>query len=188
MTIFLFQNPHNSKHKLPPLLNYEHLAPPPVKTRTTSNESCKCTICLIAKQNLNYSAYADLHSNQVGAPPINPKSPPAKTLPVCSKCWGEIGKGIPHNCQKSTRRDNLSNIVRNTSGKSKAKVASSTLKSLAEEQGVSSRGGVIHLQTGSKPIPVQVGTPKVKPKDPKFSHENLKCLQTANNLSDKTML
>ena len=181
MNIFIFQNPHNSKHKLPPLLNYEHLAPPPVKTRTTSTEGCKCPISLIAKQNLNYSAYADLQSNKVGAPQ-------AKTLPVCSKCWGEIGKGIPHNCQKSTKRDNLSNIVRNTSGKSKSKVASSTLKSLAEEQGVSSRGGVIQLETGSKPIPVQVGTPKVKPKDPKFSHENLKRLQTANNLSDKTML
>ena len=111
MNIFIFQNPHNSKHKLPPLLNYENLAPPPVKTRTTSTECCKCPICLMAKQNLNYSAYADLHSNKVGAPPVNPKSPPAKTLPVCSKCCGEIGKGIPHNFQKSTKRDNLSTVI-----------------------------------------------------------------------------
>ena len=82
----------------------------------------------------------------------------------------------------------MANIVKNTSGKSRAKVTSVTLKTIAEEQEVSTRGGVVHLQTGAKPIPVQIGTPTVKPKVPKFSHESLKKLQAANNLSDKTLL
>ena len=124
----------------------------------------------------------------MGAPRINPKSPPQKTLAVCNKCWGETGKGIYHNCKKATKRENITNIVKNTSRKSKAKVTSSTLKVIAEEQQVSTRGGVVNLQTGSKPLPVQIGTPKVKPKVPKFSHENLKRLQAANNLSDKTLV
>ena len=120
-------------------------------------------------------------------PPSTPSLPQPKPCQSVLSAGEKLARVFPTIAKKALR-DNLSNIVRNTSGKSKAKVASSTLKSLAEEQGVSSRGGVIHLETGSKPIPVQVGTPKVKPRDPKFSHENLKRLQTANNLSDKTML
>ena len=82
----------------------------------------------------------------------------------------------------------MSNIVRNTSRKSQATVASNTLKHIAADQSVSTRGGTVELQTGSKPIPVQIGAPKVKPKETTFSHENLKKLQAATNMSDKTLL
>ena len=143
---------------------------------------------MIARKSLDYSAFAAKHTSRSGPPSTSAKSPPAKTLAVCSKCWAQIGKGKPHQCLKTTKRENLAEIVRNTSGKSRAKVTSETLKTIAEESGVSLKGGVVELQTGSKPIPVQIGTPKVKPKDNKFSHENLKKLQTANNLSDKTLL
>ena len=183
-----FQNPQHSKRKLPPLLSYQNLVAPPPRTRTTMNESCHCQICLIARKRLDYPAHAELHSNKFGAPSTNPKSPPAKTLAVCSKCWGEIGKGKPHNCKPTTKRENLSNIVKNTSGKSRAKVASSALKTIAEDQGVSIRGGIVNLKTGVNPLPVQIGTSTVKPKDQKFSHENLRKLQASNNLSDKTLL
>ena len=173
---------------MPPLLDYTTLVPPAPTTRATASDSCSCQICEIARKSLNYVAYKADHSNKLGAPPLNPKSPPQKTLAVCSKCWGEIGKGIPHNCQKSTKRENISNIVKSSSEKSRAKVASSTLKFIAEEQEVSTRGGVVNLQTGGKPLPVQLGTPEVEPRVPKFSHENLKSLQAANNMSDKTLL
>ena len=184
----LFQNPNQSKYRFPPFLNYDNLAPPAPKTRATVSDSCNCQICSIARKTLDYSAFAALHSRKVGAPSTNPKSPPSKTLAVCSKCWGEIGKGKTHNCQKTTKRDNISNIVKNTSGKSRANVASRTLKTIAEEQDVSLRGGVVQLQSGSKTLPVQIGKPTVKPKEPKFSHENLKKLQAAHNLSDKAVL
>ena len=148
-------------------------------------ESCNCQICLIARKRFDNPAHAVLHSNKVGAPSTNPKSPPAKTLAVCSKCWGVIGKGKTHICKSTTKRENLSNIVRNTSGKSRAKVASAALRTIAEDQGVSIRGGTVNLKTGVNPLPVQIG---VKPKEPKFSHENLRKLQASNNLSDKTLL
>ena len=136
----------------------------------------------------DYSKYAAEHSNPVGAPSTKPASPPAKLLPLCSKCFTIIGQGKTHICQKSTKRENLSNLVRNVSSKSKAKVASNTLKSIAAEQGVSTRGGVLKLQTGSKALPVQIGTPKLKPKEAKFSHENLKRLQAATNMSDSSLM
>ena len=152
------------------------------------NDSCNCQICLIARKNLGYSDFAALHSNKMGAPTTNPKSPPAKILAVCDKCWGEIGKGLYHRCQKNTKRHNISQIVKTTSRRSRSNVASATLKCIAEEEEVSTRGGMLHLKTGSKPLPIQIGTPTVKPKEAKFSHENLKKLQAANNLSDKTLL
>ena len=184
-----FQNPEQTKYRLPPLLSYQNLAPPAPKTRAAVSDSCECQICLIARMKWpDYQGYAALHSHPNHAPTQTPKSPQAKTLALCSKCWSEIGKGKSHTCQKNTKRENISNIVKNTSKKSRANVASATLKVIAEEQEVSSRGGVVHLQTGAKPLPVQIGTPKVQPRQPKFTHENLNKLQAANNLSDKTML
>ena len=96
--------------------------------------------------------------------------------------------GKIHTCQKSTRRENLPNIIRNVSRKSKSTITSNTLKSIASEESVTSRGGTLELQTGSKTIPVIIGTPQVKPKEPAFSHDNLKRLQAATNLSDKSLL
>ena len=90
-------------------------------------------------------------------------------------------------CQ-STKSTNLANIVKKTSGRSRAKIASSTLKTIALDQGVSTQGGLLQLQTGSRPIPVQLSAPKIKPKNAKFSHDDLKMMQTANNLSDQTLL
>ena len=136
---------------------------------------------------LTYPNYAALHSNPLGAPVTKPYSPPAKVLPTCSKCFTVVGQGKQHICQKSVKRDNLSNIVKNVSRKSRSKVASNTLKVIADEQGVSSRGGTVNLQTSSKQIPVQIGTSKIKPKKPFFSHENLKRLQADNNLSDRSL-
>ena len=173
---------------MPPLLDYQNLGPPGPKTRATASDSCNCQVCLIARQNLDYAAYAASQSNPVGAPPVNPKSPPQKTLAVCSKCWGAVGKGIPHDCQKSSKVENITNIVKSTSEKSRSKVTSSSLKVIAEEQEVSTRGGVLNLKTGGNPLPVQIGAPTVKPREPKFSHENMKKLQAATNLSDKMLL
>ena len=82
----------------------------------------------------------------------------------------------------------MSNIVRNVSRKSRSTVASNTLKTIADEQCVSTRGGTLKLQTGCKPITVQIGNDKVKPREPTFSHENLKKLQTATKLSDRSLM
>ena len=170
------------------MLNYQELGPPPPTTRATSDSPCSCKICLIARQNLTYSNFAAKHTNPIGAPPQDQKSPPAKALTVCSRCFTLIGKGVPHPCVKAQKVANLSSIVRNTSGKSRSKVAAATLKTIAADQGVSTKGGTLQLQSGKNPLPIQLGTPRIQPKKAKFSHEELKKLQTAHNLSDKTLL
>lgn len=107
---------------------------------------------------------------------------------MCSKCFCEIGSGKPHSCDKKTKRDNLSNLVKNTSQKTRSKVTCHNLKTVAEDQGVGTRGGTVQLCTGSsKPLPIVVGTTRQKPKVAKFSHENLLSLQLATNLSDNSL-
>ena len=82
----------------------------------------------------------------------------------------------------------MANIVRQTSEKSKAKVVSITLKNICEEQGISTKGGKVNLPTGSRPLPVQVGTSRDKQQSLKFSHNSLKRLQVQNNFSDRVLL
>ena len=62
---------------------------------------------------------------------------------------------------------------------------SNVLKSICADKGVSTSGGTIYLGTGSKPIPVTVGKPKVLVKRPRFTIDNLKRLKTSMNLSDR---
>ena len=149
---------------MPPLLDYENLVPPPPTTRASLDYKCQCTICCIARKNgQDYIAFAKEHENKRGAPSSGVKSPAAKSLALCNKCWGQIGKGIPHNCSKVAKVENLSSIVKDNSDKSRSKIASSTIKKIAEDAQVTTRGGVVQLQTGSKPLSIQIGA-KVKTK------------------------
>ena len=135
---------------------------------------------------LDYKSHAASHSHKVGHPAL-PGSSPAKVLQLCSKCFSKIGARKTHICQKTIRRENLSNIVKNVSCRSRATVTSNTLKSIAAEEDISTKGGTLNLTTRSKPLPVRIGTPKVQPKEPTFSHDNLKRLQADSNLSDKSL-
>ena len=78
--------------------------------------------------------------------------------------------------------------MRKTSTRSRSKLTAKGLKSVAEEEGVSTRGGTLNLKTGSKPLPVKIGTSKIQPKPAHFSHENMKRLQASINLSDSSLL
>ena len=157
-------------------------------TRAAADPSiCRCRVCQIARLGLDYTTHAADHSNPSSRPRVSPNTPPARVIPLCSKCLCEIGRGKTHVCDKKQKRDNLSNIVKNTSEKTKSKVTCNSLKSVAEDQGISTRGGTVQLVTGSNPLPVVIGAPKQRLKEKKFSHENLLKLQAANNLSDKSI-
>ena len=146
-------------------------------------------MCKVAGlKNAEYKKHADNNSKKVGAPAIKTKSPAAKAIPVCSKCFTVIGKGQNHKCDKTQRCTNISEIVRKTSQKSRSKITAKGLKSVAEEKGVSTRGGTLDLKTGSKPLQVKIGASKVQLKPAYFSHENMKRLQTSLNLSDRATL
>ena len=146
-------------------------------------------MCEIARKTLDYKEFATKHSNPIGAPPIHPKSPPPKVITLCSKCLSEIGQGKPHQCYKTQKRENISEFVRSSSTKTTGQVTATGLKKVADEEGVSTRGGTVALSTGGNPLSVQIGVPKkIQPKSAHFSHENLKMLQAANNLSDRSLL
>ena len=131
----------------------------------------------------------DQHSNPVGAPSTKVESPPAKVLALCTKCFGTLGKGVPHDCSKSKKGGNLANIVNTTSPHTRAKLAATTIHNIASsDEGVSTRGGVLNLPSGSKSLPVTIGTPKAKPSDIKFSHSDMMNIQVSQNLSDRSLL
>ena len=134
-----------------------------------------------------YTKFKKEHSNPVGAPMTKPPSPPPKTVPVCSRCLSVVGPGKKHICSKVTFQSKVAEIVKARSRKSRSKVTSSILKNVAADQGISTRGGKIELQTGSKSLPVRIGEPQVVPKQPRFTHEDLKKVQAAHNLSDKAI-
>ena len=134
-----------------------------------------------------YTQFKNDHSNPVGTPATKPLSPPPKTVPVCSKCLSVVGPGKKHICSKVTFQSKVADMVKGRSMKSRSRVACSILKSVAADQGISSRGGKVELQSGSKTLPVSLGTPQVVPKQPRFTHEDLKRVQAAHNLSDRAI-
>ena len=179
----------DSKRHLPPTPPYASLKPPAPTTRSSgsTDTQCTCRICEVARmKNSDQQKHTAEQSNPMGYPKTKLVSPPARTIPVCSKCFSMIGKGVPHNCTKVQRQENLSTYVKSTSTKSKGKVTSNILKDICSETGVSKSGGVVSLATGGAPLPVQVGKSKQKAKDPRFTIESLKRLQAAHNFSDKT--
>ena len=134
----------------------------------------------------DYKEYLKTHSNPPGAQKINQVSPP-KTLKVCSSCFTIIGQGKKHMCNKNNFNNNVTSYVKRKSPKTKTNLASNLLKTAVSESQQSLRGATVELKSGSKILPVVVGTPKVPTKEVKFTHENLIRMQTNHNLSDKTI-
>ena len=166
------------------------MGPPPPTTRSSSDSKCQCEICQIARlKNKAYEAHASVHSNPKGAPKVKPTpySPPARSLAVCSKCFCVKGRGINHVCSKVQKQSNLSELTRSSSEKTRSKVTAILIKDMCTDSGVSLRGGNIGLKTEGTSLPVQIGRPRATPKQARFSHENLKRLQVANDFSDKAV-
>ena len=135
----------------------------------------------------DYKKHMKVHSNPVGAPKIMAVSPPGRCLPVCSKCLSIKSKGVSHICTKTKKQENLAELVKSNSLKSKSKVTSDVLKSICSESGVSLRGGEVKLSTGGKPLQVKIGNPQYIPKKPRFTHDSLKRLQASYNFSDRAI-
>ena len=135
----------------------------------------------------DYKKHAEAQSNPAGLPKSNPDTPPAKVLPLCSKCYCVVWKGASHNCTKVQKQANLVGFVKATSSKTKGKVTSTVLRSICTETGVTLRGGKLTLATGGAPIDLHIGNPRRQVKKPRFTLESLKRLQAATNVSDRTI-
>ena len=74
------------------------------------------------------------------------------------ECYMEVGPGKLHQCSKITRQRNLEKIVKDNSVETRHLITGRSLKSLAEESGVSLSGGTLPLKTqGPVPLPVRIG-------------------------------
>ena len=86
-------------------------------------------------------------------------------------------------------RQNQEFMVKNNSSKSKARVTSNIVKHIFKEKGIDRRGGTAQLETGSRALRVTLGSQsRVQPKPRRFDIASMLRLQTACNLSDKTVL
>ena len=84
------------------------------------------------------------------------------------------------------KRHNLTDIVHYNSAKTQYTVVSNTLKTIAEDQGASTRGGEVLLQSGDpNKLLVKIGRGRNnKRKDRIISHEDLRKLQLRVGCSD----
>ena len=108
------------------------------------------------------------------------KKPTTETR--CTYCNGVVGKGRSHKCSKVRMQDNLHNLVKQKSMKSKEKIGSKVLKTIFDDKGLSKRGGTVLLSTGGQKLPVSIS---IKVNKVRFSHENLKRLQVVQGISDR---
>ena len=184
------KDPESTKSKLPPPLKYEELFP----RRSSRSKGlfdpkpgvkCDCGLCEIARLTLGYPDYHKQHSRHVGRAPLPPPLPPSPIL-VCSKCFSPYGPGKKHVCSKSTLQDNLVMRVRQKSVNTREKVVSKSLKSIANDQEVSTRGGRVQLTTcGPNKLSVIVGKRKNEDREkPKVSLEFMTQLQNTLSCSD----
>lgn len=173
------------------MLDYEKLQPSPPNTRSSASSSCPCTVCTIAGlKEVEYREYVKDHSNKAGRPTVDKESESTikETLTLCSSCLSEICQGKNHVCKKSQKRENLASLIGNSSEGSKSSVLASSLKDLAQCQGENTRGGVVGLQSGSKVLPVQIGTSRSRQGNNKFSHEDITNLGKRLNLSNTSIM
>ena len=88
-----------------------------------------------------------------------------------------MARGKRHVCTKFTLRENLSELVKTRSRKSKGIVVSSSLRSIFEQDGVETRGGTTSVPTKGRPAQVTMGSlndRKFTRKAPRWSHKDLK--------------
>jgi hypothetical protein len=91
------------------------VTPPPVLTRS-SNAICHCYLCNRGLDTLVPG----------GVPKSKPVAPPVK---MCLDCQGEIAPRVSHVCTRSERNNNILEIFRSVSGRSRGQILSQTLKS-----------------------------------------------------------
>ena len=148
---------------------------------------CICSVCEVGRlSGKDYIAFKDSVTEPVGRPSVCPPRKDPEPLLVCSICLSSWGPGQSHVCTRKTKADNMEDLVRSSSDRTREKVISSQLKEVFHAKGIPTRGGTVKLATGSHPLSATLGAPVVKPQ-PKFTNEALNRLQLKMGASDNKM-
>ena len=107
-----YQNQEVSK--CVPTTDYSKLLPPPVRTRT-SGDICHCLLCSTGRQTL---VPGSMTAAKVKDPPVK----------ICPECQGEVAPLVSHVCTRSERNNNIEELLRSVSNRSRGQILSSTLK------------------------------------------------------------
>lgn len=156
---------------------------------TNKSPKCQCKYCEVSRlSGGDYQSYCNQIRDKPGKPAekvpmFNRSSPSVKK---CPDCQTELRPGHGHNCNKTSRRENLLELVRQSSTGTKQKIAAGLLDDIAEDQNVDKRGGTVSLATkGPNKKTVSFGPTK---ESGVFSHQDLLRLKTRLGLStDKTL-
>lgn len=174
-----------TKLRFKKLFDYSEAETAKPRTRNNPSSDCQCDFCKFARlrgqEAINWNESRNNQKKNTATT--------SDTIKICQKCWTEIARGKKHICQTKTKKDNIEKMVRKSSVRTQHKLASSSIDSLVEEQGISKDGGKLKIKTGgSKPLELSVGKPRQSSASSQFSHDNLKRMQTTLNLSDKQTL
>ena len=184
---------HNSPNPRPLIVSYsfENLAKAMMERAplTRAHPDCFCEICQVATATpTNISGIAaggGPGSKPIGRGRGRPRVNPApETVKMCSECNTIIHAGKSHNCNRSTRLENLQSML---TPKTKNQLASYILKEKFNEAADSS----IQLSTLGKPMTISrpsASTSYDKTAAFHVSHDDLLKMQVSLNLSDKKTL
>ena len=166
--------------RLPDIKDYESKRAPRV-TRSSASGDCGCFWCNIDKMNgLQYKR----HKESV-RPVTKAEAQPKKRIVRCGECHSILGRGLPHNCTKTTRNENAKEMVREFSGEGQRRVASKLLNEFAEDEGVDKRHGTLTLNSGNKEKIVTMGPQKPQPQ---IAVQDLIDFGNDRNFSDEALM
>ena len=173
-------------------IDFDSLVPPVVlhsmDTRSHQQEvgQCCCSVCVVGRlKGGDYFHHKLLVRDDPGRPRV--KEPPPEAVLICSSCHSRLAPGLQHFCDRKSKRENLAELLRKTSQKSKERVLSSQLKEVFIDQGTSTQGGTVSLATGGLPIQATLGKSQQQKAPVKFSFETMNRLQNSIGASDRKM-
>ena len=183
---------HTVKH-----VDYDSLVPPvghgivgyPVtrQQQVQAMQPCLCSVCSIGRMfGQPYFNYKNSVTEPPGRPRVSSPDKVPEPVTLCKLCLSSWGPGQQHVCTRKVKRNNMEELVRNTSRKSKERIVSSQLKEVFEDHGITTKGGTVSLITGGTGLLATLGL-QIKKPCPRFSNVSLTKLQIKMGSSDKKM-
>ena len=97
-----------------------------------------------------YTTYCKSVRNKRGRPRTNPAPTDTPTVAKCQYCHTVRGYGVPHNCSKKDRNNNLAAMVRDASPESQQKVVPQLINGICEEKNVKQSDNLVLVSANNK--------------------------------------